>query len=183
MTKFILHGGETKVDSSDNAAFFREMGKGGLRVLCVYFAREKEGWAERFEEDKKNFSLAWPEKKFEFSLAEEKSFIEQAKNADVVYMRGGRTRRIFEFFKPIKNLKELFKGKTVGGSSAGACVLSRYYYSTSQDRIYEGTGVLPIKVFCHYNEGKKDKLEELKKHGEDLPVYAIEEQKMIVLDE
>ena len=71
----------------------------------------------------------------------------------------------------------------MAASSAGVYVLSQYYYSNSRDDIYTGFGILPIKTFCHYTEEKSNKLEKLKKYGEDVPVYAIPEETYVIIEQ
>ncbi|NQV00141.1 MAG: Type 1 glutamine amidotransferase-like domain-containing protein, partial [Parcubacteria group bacterium] len=178
MTKYILHGGYTSSLSIHNTNFFKEMVKGlsePVKVLTVYFAASKEKWQELFEDDKKKFSSFNLDIEMEFILASDNMdiLISQIKSADTIYIRGGRELLVYEIFKRIKNLAELFEGKVVSGSSAGAYVLSKYFYSNIRNSIQEGTGLLPIKAFCHYAEEKAAKLKRLKAHGEDLEVYTI----------
>jgi len=187
MTKYILHGGRTSTPSIHNTNFFKEMVKDlpePVRILNVYFAISKEKWEELFEGDKKKFSSFNPDTEMEFTLASDDidTFINQIKSADTIYIRGGRELLVYEIFKKIENLKGLFDGKVVGGSSAGAYVLSRYSYSNNRDSIQKGTGVLPIKCFAHYSDEKADKLKILKEYGEDLKIYTIPETEFIVIE-
>lgn len=188
MTKYILHGGETSRQSPDNKKFFSEITSSlsdSATILCVCFASEKEKWPEKFEKDKLHFSSTTQQKKFKFVLANDKTntLIEQIKQADAIYLRGGNTEMLKEILGKIKNLSELWQGKIVAASSAGVYVLSKYYYTNSKDDIYEGFGVLPIKTFCHYAEEKSDKLDRLKKFGEDLKVYPIPEEKFFIIEQ
>jgi len=106
---------------------------------------------------------------------EEESVVlsEQLKNADVIYLRGGSTPALKAVLGEIRDLVDLVKGKIVVGSSAGAYVLSKYYYTHERDCIDKGLGILPIKTMCHYVEDRADKLRDLKEFVEDLPVYPI----------
>jgi len=190
MTKYILHGGATSSPSIHNKNFFAETTKDlsePVKVLVVYFActREKKKWEELVENDKKKFSEANPDKKLEFTVASDNisTLIEQITSSDVIYIRGGIETFLYELFLKIKNLKELFQDKVVAGSSAGAYVLSKYFYSNSRDRIEEGTGVLPIKTLAHYSDALSGKLEELKEHGEDLRVYTIPETEFVIIEQ
>lgn len=187
MTKFILHGGYTSTPSIHNTNFFKEMVKGlsePVKILNVYFAAEKGKWQELFEDDKNKFSSFNPGIKMEFTLASDDmdTLIGQIKSTDVVYIRGGRELLVYEIFRKIENLKELFDGKVVGGSSAGAYVLSKYFYSNSRDSIQEGTGVLPIKCFAHYSDEKADKLQMLKEYGEKLEIYTIPDTEFVAIE-
>ncbi len=178
MTKFIFHGGATRKPTEGNRKFFAEMAKGlsePVRILLVYFAREEKEWAELSENDKQNFHNASPTIKMEFSLANSDNFIDQVKNADVIYVRGGVTPRLQEVLKKFPNLLELLDEKVYGGSSAGMNVLARYFYSFNFNEIREGLGLLPIKTFPHYDDTKHGKLQQLKDYKEDLPTYTIKE--------
>lgn len=198
MTKYILHGGATGNKTENNRKFFFAMTDGlpdPVKVLCVYFAREKESWPELFEQDKINFSSAAPatpglpggqaapRKVLNLVMADEDTdiFVEQIKKADVIYLRGGDTRALQNGLKKVRGLENLCKGKVVAGASAGALVLAKYYYENDRDIYNQGLGLLPIKAFCHYTEKKVDKLEKLKKYGEELKVYAIPEEKFFVI--
>lgn len=186
MTKYILHGGATSNKTEDNKKFFFEITNSlsnKINLLCVYFSRPKKEWSKLFEQDKVNFSSASPQKVFNFILASDKihTLIDQIKKADAIYFRGGDVELLKKTLNKIKNLKELWNGKVVAGSSAGAYVLSKYYYWASKDMLGEGLGILPIKTFCHYTKEKSDKLKILKERGENLQVYTIPEEKFFVV--
>jgi len=186
MTKFILHGGRTSRPSVHNTNFFKEMVKSSpepVKILTVYFAVIKEKWKESFEDDKKKFFLFNPDTEMEFVLASDDIdiLIGQIKSANIIYIRGGTELLIYEIFRKINNLAELFDSKVIGGSSAGAYVLSKYFYSNYRDSIHEGTGILPIKCFAHYSDEMSDKLQMLKEYNEDLDVYAIPETEFVVI--
>jgi len=155
-----------------------------VKILNVYFAALKGKWEELFEDDKKKFSSSNPNIEMEFTLASDDidTLISQIKSADIIYIRGGEELLVYEIFKKIENLKELFDSKVVSGSSAGAYVLSKYFYSNSRDSIQEGTGILSIKCFAHYSDEKADKLKMLKEHGEDLKVYIILDTEFVVIE-
>lgn len=188
MTKYILHGGETGRKTKDNKKLFIEMTNelsDRANILCVYFSRPKKIWPQLFKQDKINFSSASLKKDFNFTLADDKTdaLTNQIKKADVIYLRGGDTDMLKKTLNKVEKLVKLWQGKIVSGSSAGAYVLSKYYYSNDKACIKEGLGVLPIKTFCHYSKDKSDKLEGLKKHGEDLKIYAIPEEKFIIIEQ
>lgn len=187
MSTYILHGGATSRKTPKNEKYFLEMTKDLLidaTILCVYFSREKDRWPELFEQDKINFSSVASEKKFNFILADEDTdiFVEQINKADLVYLRGGDTERLEQFLNKVDNLKQLFSNKIISGSSAGAYVLSTYYYSNSKDEVCSGLGILPIKVFCHYTEDKKDTLELLQKFRESLEVVVLSDEEFAAVN-
>jgi len=187
MTKYLLHGGATRNESADNTNFFKEIVKelpSNITILGVYFACPEDTWAERFEFFKERLIRESGRADIRFVLAESDLtvFVNQIKEADVVYLHGGETPLLKEKLSKVNNLAELFKGKVVVGSSAGVYVLSKYYYSNDYDNIFEGLGILLIKSFCHYDDSKKEKLELLKKYKDDLPVYAIPEEKFFIIE-
>lgn len=188
MTKYILHGGRAGKQTPYNKKFFFEAVNGlpdKVSVLSVIFAKNKERWNESFKEDQINFSSASPQKKFKFILATDKisTFKKQIRQADIIYLKGGNTDTLYKYLVKIPNLKKLFSGKVIIGVSAGTLVLSKYYYSTDDNTLHEGLGVLKIKTFCHYTDDKIDKLKLLKKYEEDLETYALPEEKFIVIEQ
>ena len=189
MTKYILHGGAAGRQSPDNKKFFLEIVNGlsdKVSLLCVLFAREKDNWDKSFEEVKTYFSSASQQKVFSFVLANDKTsaLVEQIKQADVIYLRGGNTHWLQEHLAKIPDLINLLNGKVVAGSSAGALVLSEYYYENDDDTYNKGLGILPIKTFCHYAEEKSDKLKKLKEFGENIEtIYTIPEEKFFIIEQ
>ncbi|KKQ79035.1 MAG: hypothetical protein UT02_C0049G0005 [Parcubacteria group bacterium GW2011_GWC2_38_7] len=187
MSKFILHGGATRIDSASNSNFFQEIAKDlplNAIILGVYFACLEDTWDERFNFFKERLIKESGRKDLQFILAKKdlSEFVDQTKKTDVIYLHGGETPLLKEALSKVDNFAELLRDKVVAGSSAGVYVLSKYYYSNDYNDIFEGLNILPIKSFCHYNDSKKDKLELLKKYKEDLPVYAIPEEKFFVIE-
>ncbi len=195
MTKYILHGGQTKIKNKFNNLFFKEIvssKKGSLRVLLVFFAREEKDWKEHEERAKDQFTQADPQKHIEFEVAVKnpEKFTQQVKKADVIYLLGGTTPLIIDALSKVKNLEELFNGKIVVGSSAGAYVLSRYYYSNEADDlsgsdtagIGKGLGILPIKVMAHYSPSLAEEKDRLERLGEQLRLITLEETKHFVIE-
>jgi len=187
MTKYILHGGNTSTQSEDNNKFFFEIIKdlpSPINLLIVYFSREDEEWPKLLKQDKKVINSIAEGKSINFVLADKdtKKFVQQVKNADAIYMRGGETSMLKKALIGIKDLKGLFDNKVIAGSSAGAYVLSRYYMS-SRGEMGEGLGILPIKTFAHYEESRKSELDKLKHFGDKLTTYPLEEMKFVVLKE
>ncbi len=185
MTTYILHGGYTRKKSVHNKNFFKKMflaAKDG-KILVVYFAKVKKRWPEMLAEDKKKFQRIAGKKKFELVLASDnlKVFRKQVSKIKSVYIRGGSDQRLQKKLRKIKSgLPKLFSAKTIAGSSAGADLISKYFYSIDTKRIETGIGILPIKVYIHYKNDRKN-LEKLKKHEENLKTYAIAEAKFIAL--
>ena len=115
-------------------------------------------------------------------------FSEQVKWADVIYIRGGQSEaRALELLRKesdwINNLGE----KTLVGTSAGADIVSKYYYDLDNLKVSEGLGLLPIKVITHYKSDYNvpnidwDKAyTQLKNSGADLPILTLAEGQFVV---
>jgi hypothetical protein len=183
MTKYILHGGETRKNSIHNKNYFKEMVKGikAPKVLIVCFSKPKKNWSKDFAWEKEKFLHI--KKKIEFILADDnpKVFAKQVKIADALDIKGGSNKLTCERMKKMKNLEKLFQRKIIAGSSAGANFLSKYYYTRGERRIEKGLGILPMKVFVHYSKAWEKEFERLKNYKEDLEVYKIPETKYIII--
>jgi len=186
MTKFILHGGATSTRSEKNSRFFREIVKGfdkRVKILLVYFSRDKFEWDILQKKDKETFQSVFNGKiLFDIASEDYSEFKKQVMSNDIVYLRGGKTPDLQKKLQKMKNFKKIIHGKVVVGSSAGAYVLSEYYYSNRLDSIFEGLGVLPIKVFCHFDESKQNALQKLKNFGQELETIILPEEEFIVIE-
>jgi len=119
----------------------------------------------------------------EFELADPENFTEQVKWADAIYIRGGSAEDyVLDLFRKNSNWIKELDGKTLAGSSAGADIISKYYYDLDNLKFNEGLGLLPIKVLVHYQSDYNapnidwDKsYEELKNYKEDLPITTLKE--------
>jgi peptidase E len=169
-TKLILHGGFDPTGRQENDPFFKEMLRDApneAKVLLVYFAKEDDRVPKNREEDIEQFNKNREGKTLSFETATRDAFLEQVQQADVIYLHGGRTKKLLEGLKGFSNFGQLFHGKIVAGDSAGANVLATAFYSSTMG-IGEGFGILPIKVICHYVEENKDKLAHIRPDLETL---------------
>lgn len=156
MTKYILHGGYTSTDNEPNRTFYEEITRDvpneGTILLC-YFASKDVDNSVRFKEDSERLKEQSHNKNLKFLLANEKDFIEQLRQSNALYMRGGSTPKLLGVLKNYPEFKESLDGKTVAGSSAGAYVIGRYsafHDDESGGQVREGLGFLPLRVVCHY---------------------------------
>lgn len=160
MTRYILHGGASLPQSEDNKLYYQEMVKGlaEVNVLLVYFAREQSEYALLSERDMSNFRWANPNVICTFTIANEHNFVQQVQKADIVIFSGGTSYKLIATIKKQGvNLKELFKNKIIAGSSAGANMLSEWFYGHGAGEVGEGLGILPITVYVHYKADKDGK--------------------------
>ena len=188
MTKYILHGGKSRIDCENNRKFYKEIfniDKKEINFLVVSFAKSKDD--RDFSEQLEKMKQLNPDKIIHFVQAVEKEFVKQLKKADVVYLRGGSIKPLMHELEKI-DFKELIKNKIVAGSSAGFCVLAKYFYDNDFDTIGEGLGILPVKAFTHFglpNQYDYDFDKELKhlqdyKIEENLPTIALRETEFII---
>lgn len=155
VTKYVLLGGFATRAADGGAAFCNELVSGlrtPVRICECLFALPAESWEQAIVSDVELFRNAVPERIVEFACAEVVTFVHQIENADIVYFRGGSTKLLLLTLSSIEGWKEALKGKTVAGSSAGACMLSQYYFDTSEPdgMLHPGVGLVPVKVTCHY---------------------------------
>lgn len=185
MTKYILHGGYTREPNSDNDTFFREMTQGltgKVSVLLNYFATVEEPRNEQyFKEEKERLLQNSENKDLEFEIAKVDKLKEQLEKADVMYIRGGSSKKLLEAISKTPNLEKLFEGKTIAGSSAGAYALSKYFWNNDSGKLREGLGILNIKCFCHYKTEDKEDLKKLLEYKENLPIITLPDYKWVVL--
>ncbi len=186
MTKYIIHGGATSIKNESNNKFHAECLAGYgqfVKFLLVCYSQLEENWQTCLAQDKEKLSKAEPEKIIEFEIAskDREEFIQQIKRNDIIFLRGGFTEMLFAGLQGLENRVDLFEEKTVVGTSAGAYWLSKYYSSRSSNKIKHGSGVLNIKVACHYTDEYKNKVEDLKHYKEDLPVYVLADSEFAVI--
>lgn len=161
-TKFILHGGFTPGNQQeDNSSFYKEILKDApekARVLIVPFAKDHERISATTSRVIGEFNSNKDKKELDFEVANEESFLEQIKSADVIYFQGGTTLKLLEVLKKFPEMKDLLTGKTVAGESAGANVFGEFFFSPSANGAFEGLGILPIKIIPHYKKEYEGKL-------------------------
>jgi cyanophycinase-like exopeptidase len=184
MTKYILHGGNEFDENEDNYYFYNLFGRDlaeGANVLISIHALQEKDRNIRFLEISKRISKYCP-KNLNVELAEQNSeeFIQQLKKSQVLFLRGGETLRLKEYIKTVDKFSELIKEKVIVAASAGAYILSEFYYDSQTLSISEGLGILPLKILCHYSDERKPRLELLKNHHSELPLLVLENHKTAV---
>jgi len=161
LTKYILHGGYANRANEDNNKFFKEilsLDKKELNISIVLFAKEENEYNLKAEVIKNQFNINKSDKILNFTIAEEKNFVEQIKEADIIYIHGDETLKLLDTLRQYKDFSEAIKDKVVAGESAGVYVLSSWFYSRSRDKCFPGLGIVPVKTICHYVEKNKGKL-------------------------
>ncbi len=194
MTKYILIGGYPTKPDDGGKTFVDELIDGldqPIRILICLFARPEETWQEVFENDKIYFGSMIRDRKFILELAKSSTFIEQVRNTDVVYFRGGRTKQLMRRLEECPGWEVELEDKTVAGTSAGVNFLATYYYSLDDLEICQGLGILPIKALVHYGsdynapniDWEKVTLE-LEEYGDkDMEVLKLAEGEFVVREQ
>lgn len=163
-TTFILHGGNPNIKNSKNESFFSEIMKSFdlrlITVLLVYFAKDGDEYEQMKFEDEDLFRRATPNF-VQFNIALEDILEEQIKESNIIYLHGGDTMKLLEVLKKYPKLKNMLEDKMVVGESAGAYVLSRWFYSKSAKGLHEGLGFVPTATICHYDGKNEEKLKEV----------------------
>lgn len=164
-TKFILHGGFTPGNQNENNSdFYKEILKNApekTKILLVPFAKDVERIPITTERVKGEFNKVKNQKELDFEVANEKSFLEQIKLADIIYFQGGITLKLLETLKKFPEMKDLLGGKIVAGESAGANIFAEFFYSPNANGVFEGLGILPIKIIPHYKKEYEGKLDQV----------------------
>lgn len=163
MTTCLFHGGFTRKDNDLNRAFYKDFASripDGGTILYVYFASRDEVEHEnpaRFAEHQAFVMREAGDKTFVHRMAELATFVEEAKKADAIFINGGNPEKLMRALRSLPDFKALMQGKVVAGSSSGAYALSSYYYSiTPEAGVYDGFGVAPVKVICHYESESEE---------------------------
>ncbi len=181
MTKYILHGGFSRKDNESNRALFAELVSDvpdGGTVLLVYFASESgDDIGRRFTNHQQQILSQANGESLQLVLADEMDFKVQVEKADAVYFNGGSTLKLLTTLEQFPHLNELFVGKTVAGSSAGAYVLATYGAAHSGEHIRKGLGLVPVRVVCHYESPElppsPTSLEEIEKTASELELVIL----------
>lgn len=151
-TTFLLHGGRLKYADARNDAYFRELTKGlrdGDQVLFVGFARrDKQDRWEVYERERQ-YIVTQTSADIEVINATYEDFMAQLHAAKVVHITGGESPELVDDMKGYPDFIEALKGKVVGGSSAGACLFSTYYFFSGERGVLEGLGTLPLRLRVH----------------------------------
>ncbi len=185
MTKFILVGGYVHKAKDGGLSFCKEMVSGlgnnrRIKILDCMFARPKESWKNKFNEDKVYLSKFIDN--FELELADTDKFTEQIKLSDVIFFRGGDTYMLWNILNTNGDWLKNLENKCVVGTSAGAEVISKYAYNLDTSKIDEYSGLLPIKFIPHWksdynspNINWDDAKEQLDNYKEKIEIITLSE--------
>ncbi|EDK72303.1 hypothetical protein TM7_0573 [candidate division TM7 genomosp. GTL1] len=151
-TVYILAGGNDRKSEDYGYRLSEEIAKHSTnpKILSCFFSAPPKEWQQKARDWKGWFSDHFTQP-FTYDYAKNyETFLEQIDTANVVYFHGGDTRLLFEHLSETQVLKEHFRNKIIIGSSAGANMLSTYYWSSTRGDCNEGRAVLDINVMVHY---------------------------------
>lgn len=182
-TKFILHGGTQKGNTDEyQIEFFNEIYKNtnsSLNILLIPFSKDSDRRESSTSNLRDLFELFKKDKTLSFEVANESSFISQMQHADIIYFMSGVSLKLLETLKPFDNLRQALEGKIIVGESAGANVLSSYFYTPSADQISPGLGFIPVKTIPHYVDEYAGKLDDV---AENIPLLKLKEYEFKVFE-
>ncbi len=187
MTKYVLHGGRTSIDSKDNDLFFQQftslVDKSEVKILLCYWAREKERQEEIFQRDKLSILAQTNKKVVLHMVGDVKDLFAKLPDYDVLYVAGGEAEFIEPYLPKLGGLKKALEGKVFLGSSMGAFITSRYYvlsFDAQDDKsVHRGLGLIPFNTLCHWNaeDKKKQKIKLLQDKDPKTPILLLDEAK------
>lgn len=182
-TKFILHGGTQKGNTDEyQIEFFNEIYKdtnSSLNILLIPFSKDLDRRESSISKLRDTFELFKKDKTLSFQTADESSLISQIQHTDILYFMDGISLKLLETLKPFDNLRQAMEGKIVIGESAGANVLSSYFYTPSADQISPGLGFVSVKTIPHYVDEYAGKLNDV---AENIPLLKLKEYEFQVFE-
>lgn len=190
MTKYVMNSGGISSQPELKRLFHQELvaGLGAVpKFLLCNFAQAREYWEPKHP----GFVAAIAEDmprgvKPVFDLAFPDTFVEQCKNADVIYFHGGDD-HLLQYWMRTFNVTDVFKDKVVATNSASSDMLAAHYWTCDWRQCADGFGILPIKFIAHYQSdfGIDDPrgpinwqhaYNELQAYGDTaLPIHALKE--------
>lgn len=197
MTKYILNSGGLRNHPEKAKIFFAEVVKGlspKPKILVCFFAVMRQDWEQKFAEYSKNYLQISPKGVVpDLELALPESFAEQVKRSDAILIQGGDDHLLQYWLKKF-DLPNIWKDKTVAGSSAGSDALCASFWTCDWRKCMDGLGILSIKFMPHYqsdygNDNPRGPIDwqkgydELKSYGDtSLPIHALKEGEFIVIN-
>jgi peptidase E len=153
MTTYILAGGRDRHYPAYSEQLARVVQNEGVNMTvlsCMFSKTDEEARNVRDEWQEWFASCFGTDVRVIF--AEKESFFEQVKEADIIYLHGGKTDLLLEQLSDFQKVEKAFNGKIIIGSSAGANYLSNFCYSTAKGVLRNGSGILDMAIMVHYGQ-------------------------------
>lgn len=185
MIKFVLHWWVTTVEVESNKRFFQtalESLSHKWKILLVPFASQKVDWEKVADIDINKFKKYGDISNINFEIASDEIDVlkKQIEWADLLYLRGWHTLWLLDIMKKIDNIKDIIENKIICWTSAGALIWWKYFFTQEKDWVFNGLGLLNIKIITHYSDDReRNNIERLKNYWENLETIWIKEQEFI----
>ncbi len=196
MTKYFLQSGGVMKHPDKRIKFHRAL-VGDLKnpkILVCMFGQLRENWEERYDLFCKTITEDLPGVEPIFKMAMPKTFEEDCKSNDIIYMQGGDC-DLSKYWLRQFDLEKIWKDKIVSGNSGTSYILAKHYWTSDWRECQDGFGIVPIKFTGHFKSdlGLDDPrgsidwdaiYKELGAYGDtSLPVHALEEGDYIVIEQ
>ena len=191
MTTYVLHGGMSVRISKKNEVFFQQftllVPKNEVHILLCYWSRTKDQWIQKFEYDKAQIMKQTNKKTLIEMVDTPEDLFEKMVNADVLYVSSGEEENLRPYMSKLVGLKKLLENKVYIGSSMGAFLPAKYYVLSlvrqNTDVAYEGLGLIPYSVLCHWNieTEKEKKIDLLKNKDLKTEILCLNEEEFKIL--
>jgi peptidase E len=148
-----LHGGNSGLVNASNDTFFRTMVEplpDPATVLLVGFAKKKEYREPFLAAARAQLERNRAGRTLNIVEATEDAFVEQVRDADLVFLLGGNTESLLLALRSFPGLVATLARKTLAGESAGAYALSSWFFSKTIGECRPGLGLAPAAIICHY---------------------------------
>jgi hypothetical protein len=153
MKHLILSGGRPWL--SDNGgkrwvdALLAYSGKTVHIAYCL-FAQDPADWPETLRTNQDLVRQFAGSREVSFKTLEHDSFFDVSAWADVIVIVGGDPAMLRDVLEQYGDLMQLWDGKTISGSSAGADIMVRRYMYLQDKVIQEGFGWVPVHFIPHW---------------------------------
>lgn len=189
MTTYILHGGyiSKMTDAQDTKlrdTVLEKLNSEKPRVAFVPFAGIREVWEGKFAENAVFMDRLFGDN-YESRLTLPDTFRDVCNWANVIFIKGGDDVLLAHYLNQFEDLTEIFAGKIVIGSSAGADYLSKIFWTCDWRKNMNGRGLVNVAIIPHFGSdyggddprGAVDwnSAEQELRAATDLPIYPIQE--------
>lgn len=156
MRHLILGGGKQWDGSDEGAAWIRAVTKGrqDIKAAFCHFARPESEW-----NDASSSTIQFITKfaaTHDTQTLTHQNFKEVSAWAEVIWVTGGDPELLMEQLKKHENPENLWQGKTIAGTSAGADMMCKDYVYLQSREVGQGFGWLDMNVLVHWRSGFAD---------------------------
>ncbi|MFT4532499.1 MAG: hypothetical protein ACI9T8_000522 [Candidatus Saccharimonadales bacterium] len=99
--------------------------------------------------------------------------------SSAIEIASGDTAILVEIMKQYPDFIASLKGKTIGGSSAGAYIFARHFYNSKTGGVLRGLDVFPVRISGHMNNRefglKEDIVKALSEVNDDSETLLLDE--------